>query len=116
MIYYRYLSHGKPIPKGWRLANDLQNTHHGQYAILIKADKHMANHPKADKHMANHPRRSIIKDCPKYLKDFRRKHKLSQKSLADKLQISVRVVENWEAGINKPAAFLKRALRDLENA
>lgn len=63
--------------------------------------------------MANHPRRSIIKNWPKYLKDYRAEHDLTQKALADYLQISVRLVENWEAGINKPAPFLKKALVNL---
>lgn len=33
---YQYLPHGKPIPEGWELANNLQNTHHGHHAVLIK--------------------------------------------------------------------------------
>jgi len=62
----------------------------------------------------NHPRRSIIKDWPRYLKEYRTRHHLTQKALADKLQVSVRVVENWELGRNKPAAYLKKALTELE--
>lgn len=64
--------------------------------------------------MANHPRRSIIKNWPEYLKQYRKTNKLTQKNLADKLQISIRTIENWEAGINKPAPYLKRALMDIE--
>lgn len=62
----------------------------------------------------NHPRRSIIKDWKKYLLEYRIRHNLTQKELADKLQISVRVVENWELGRNKPPAYLKKALTQLE--
>lgn len=32
---YRYLPHKKKMPKGWRLANDLADTHHGKHAVLI---------------------------------------------------------------------------------
>ena len=106
---YKYLKHGQPIPKGWRLASKLEDTHHGKHAILIKRDITQ----KRKVHMANHPRRSIIKDWPEYLKAFRKKYHLTQKQLADKLQVSCRVVENWEAGQNKPAAYLKKALKEL---
>lgn len=97
--YCRYLPHGKPIPNGWRLASTLENTIHGHHAILI---------------MANHPRRSIIKNWPKYLKEYRARNHLTQSALADALQVSRRLVENWESGINKPPAYLKKALEQLE--
>lgn len=48
------------------------------------------------------------------MKKYRATHHLTQKQLADKLQVSLRLVENWEEGINKPAAFLKRALDNIE--
>lgn len=99
ITYYRYLPHGKPIPKGWRLANDLSNTRHGNFAVLI---------------MANHPRRNIIKNWPKFLREYRAKNMLTQKMLADHLQVSHRLVENWEAGTNKPPAYLRKALEQLE--
>lgn len=102
IIEYQYLKRGKPIPKGWRLADSLQDTHHGHHAILIMR-----------KVMANHPRRSLIRNWPKYLKQFRHAHNLTQRQLADKLQVSCRTVENWEAGINKPAPYLKKALMEL---
>lgn len=101
---YQYWRNGKPIPKGWTLAASLKNCHHGHHCILIKKVKNMSNHP----------RRSIVKNWPKYLKAFRVKHKLTQRQLADKLQISCRVVENWEGGQNTPAAILKLALKYLE--
>lgn len=100
---YRYLRHGQPIPDGWRLAHDLNDTRHGHFATLIKQEI-----------MSNHPRRNIIKNWPKYLKEFRVKHDLTQKSLADGLQISCRLVENWEEAINKPPAYLRKALQVLE--
>lgn len=96
--YYRYLPHGQPIPDGWKLAHDFQDNRHGAFAVLI---------------MANHPRRSIIKNWPKFLKDFRAKHKLTQKELADRLQVSCRLVENWEGAINMPPPYLRKALDEL---
>jgi ribosome-binding protein aMBF1 (putative translation factor) len=65
--------------------------------------------------MANHPRRAIVKDWPKYLRDFRDKHGLSQKELADKLMVSHRLVENWEGAVNTPPPYLKIALNELED-
>ncbi|WP_390566153.1 helix-turn-helix domain-containing protein [Zavarzinella formosa] len=62
----------------------------------------------------NHPNRPVVKDWRAYLKDFRKRNRLTQNALASRLGISVRVVENWEAGINKPAPYLRRALKDLE--
>lgn len=58
--------------------------------------------------MGNHPRRNIVHDWPEFLKKFRANHNLTQKNLADRLQISYRTLENWEAGINIPAPYLKR--------
>lgn len=60
--------------------------------------------------MSNHPRRSMVKDWPKYLKEYRVKYRLTQKKLADILQVSCRNVENWEEGIYNPPAYLKKAL------
>lgn len=65
--------------------------------------------------MGNHPNRSKIKDWATYLKKFRESHGFSQKELADKLQISQRNIENWEARISMPPAFLKKALDNLSN-
>lgn len=31
----RYLKHGKPVPDGWLVVDDLQGTHHGEYARII---------------------------------------------------------------------------------
>lgn len=36
---YKYLPHGELIPKGWKLANDLQGTPHGHHAVLIVRKK-----------------------------------------------------------------------------
>lgn len=100
---YRYLRHGQPLPKGWRLAHDLNDTRHGHFAILIKQDS-----------MSNHPRRNIIKNWPKYLKEFRAKYHLTQNELADRLQISGQLVRAWEQAVNRPPAYLKKALQVLE--
>lgn len=63
--------------------------------------------------MGNHPNRNRVNDWPEYLRKFRASHHLTQKQLADKLQIPARVVELWESGISTPAPYLKRALKDL---
>lgn len=52
-------------------------------------------------------------DWPQHLRDFRKKHGLSQATLADALQISKRCVEDWEQGVTHPPAFLKLALERL---
>jgi hypothetical protein len=41
---YQYLPHGKPLPEGWDLANDLQGTSHGHHAVLLKKKKSMGGH------------------------------------------------------------------------
>lgn len=64
--------------------------------------------------MGNHPNRTKVIDWPGFLREFRLRHNLTQKALADKLQISARNVENWESGFSKPPAYLKRALLNLE--
>lgn len=64
--------------------------------------------------MINHPRRSMVKDWPKYLKEYRAQHGLTQTQLADFLQISLRKLHDWEAGTDIPAPYLKSALRDIE--
>lgn len=33
---FKYLPHGKPVPKGWKLANNLSDCHHGEHAVLIE--------------------------------------------------------------------------------
>lgn len=63
--------------------------------------------------MTNHPNRSKIKDWPEHLKAFRASHGLTQVKLADLLQVSKRAVEEWEAGNNNPAPYLKAALKDI---
>lgn len=63
--------------------------------------------------MTNHPNRNKVKNWPEYLKSFRKKHELTQKKLADLLQISQRNIENWEMGISKPHAYLKKAMESL---
>jgi DNA-binding transcriptional regulator YiaG len=65
--------------------------------------------------MKNHPNRNKIRDWPNYLKQFRIKHGLTQKLLANKLQISLRNLENWEQGESIPPAYLKKALNDIES-
>lgn len=62
---------------------------------------------------SNHPNRSKIANWPKFLKDFRARHKMTQKQLANMLQISLRNIENWEIGISNPPAYLKKALTQL---
>lgn len=39
VMVFRYLTHGKPIPKGWRLAHSLRDSHHGRNAVLIEKVK-----------------------------------------------------------------------------
>lgn len=63
--------------------------------------------------MTNHPNRSKVKDWPEYLRKFRERHNLSQAELADNLEISKRLVENWEGKINTPPSYLKGALLNL---
>jgi DNA-binding transcriptional regulator YiaG len=51
---------------------------------------------------------------PRIIRQFRKRHKLTQKQLASLLPTtSKRNVQDWEQGCHKPPAFLKRALRDL---
>lgn len=54
-----------------------------------------------------------INDWPKFLKEFRSCHMLTQRQLAMHLQTSLRNIENWEAGIVKPPQYLKKALQVL---
>lgn len=61
----------------------------------------------------NHPNRSKVNDWPRYLKEFRASHCFTQRQLANHLQTSLRNVENWEGGLTKPPAFLKKALSDI---
>ncbi len=49
-----------------------------------------------------------------YLKAFRDKHHLSQKDLADYLEISKRRIEDIEQSRSPGDALFPRALRDLE--
>lgn len=62
----------------------------------------------------SHPNRSKIRDWPAYLLAFRASHNLTQAKLADALMISKRNVENWEAGLREPPAFLKLALEQID--
>lgn len=64
--------------------------------------------------MGNHPNRQKVKDWARYLKEYRARLNLTQASLADRLAVSKRLIENWEAGENTPPAYLKNALRDIE--
>ena len=64
--------------------------------------------------MTSHPNRGKIRNWPEHLRAFRSRHALSQKQLADKLMISARLIENWEAEINSPPPYLKMALTKLE--
>jgi transcriptional regulator with XRE-family HTH domain len=61
----------------------------------------------------SHPNRSKIMNWPEFLREFRASHNLSQKKLADLLQISARNIENWEAGFNIPPPYLRKALNDI---
>lgn len=64
--------------------------------------------------MTNHPNRQKVRDWPKFLKEFRARHGFTQKSLADKLMISYRVLENWEQGNSTPPPYLSSALKSVE--
>ena len=37
--WFKYLPHSKPMPEGWVEACDLQGTHHGEHARLIRKVK-----------------------------------------------------------------------------
>lgn len=65
--------------------------------------------------MTSHPRRNQIKDWPAHLKQFRMRHGLTQKKLADLLAVSARVVQGWEFGDRSPPPYLKRALTQLDS-
>lgn len=65
--------------------------------------------------MPNYPNRNKIRDWPNTLREFRVKNSLTQKKLAALLQTSLRNVENWEAGVNRPPAYLKKALDAVQD-
>jgi DNA-binding transcriptional regulator YiaG len=51
---------------------------------------------------------------PRIIRQFRKRHKLTQERLASLLPTtSKRNVQDWEQGRHKPPHYLKRALRDL---
>lgn len=50
---------------------------------------------------------------PQALKAYRKLHGLTQKTLAEKLQVSKRAVEQWEDGTNNPPGYLMYALQAL---
>ena len=54
--FYKYLPHGKPIPKGWKLANKLENTRHGHHAVLIVRED------KNEEHNTTRTKGKSIKD------------------------------------------------------
>lgn len=63
--------------------------------------------------MTNHKNRGRVQrgDWPEYLRHFRRAHgNITQKRLADELEISLRCVEQWETAQRLPPPFLKKAL------
>ena len=62
-----------------------------------------------------HPNRNKVRDWPEFLASFRASHDLSQKQLADKLQISARTVQDWEYGRGQPAPYLRLELQQLAN-
>ena len=35
ILEFQYLRHGTAMPDGYELANDLQGTHHGHFAVLV---------------------------------------------------------------------------------
>lgn len=61
-----------------------------------------------------HPNRNKVRYWPEFLASFRESHNLSQKQLADKLQISARTVQDWEYGRGQPAPYLRLALQRIE--
>jgi len=63
--------------------------------------------------MKNHPNRTKVRDWPRYLKEYRDRHGLTQIELANLLQVSARNVQNWEEGLATPPAYLKRALESI---
>jgi hypothetical protein len=36
----RYWPNSKAIPEGWELASEMDETHHGQYSVLIREKSH----------------------------------------------------------------------------
>lgn len=64
----------------------------------------------------SHPNRSKVKDWPEFLREFRQRNDLTQKQLADLLQIAASYIENWEAGKDTPPPYLKKALQLIELA
>lgn len=68
--------------------------------------------------MPNHPNRSWRNrwenDPAGFCREYRKRHNLTQKRLAELLNIHVRRIENLEQGEVSPDALLPRALRDLE--
>ena len=41
VVELQYLRHGRSVPPGWALADKLENSHHGWFAVLLvrKIDK-----------------------------------------------------------------------------
>lgn len=35
-VELQYLRHGRLVPHGWCLADKLENSHHGYYAVIIR--------------------------------------------------------------------------------
>ena len=47
------------------------------------------------------------------IKQFRKRHKLSQRKLAELLKVNVRSVQRWESGERKPHAMTLQLLEKL---
>lgn len=51
---------------------------------------------------------------PADIRATRKRLRLTQAQLAERLPSSLRTVQDWEAGVAHPPGYLERALRDLE--
>lgn len=63
--------------------------------------------------MGNHPNRNKVKDWPAYLIKIRTQNNLTQKELADYLQIPLSKFVCYENGLLTPEPYLKKALSGL---
>lgn len=55
----------------------------------------------------------------KIIKEFRKANNLTQKELAERLQVPFRTYQNWELGYNTPTKLAQKSVLDyirLENA
>ena len=54
-----------------------------------------------------------MEDWPQALKDYRRRHALTQGALAEILNVDATTVSRWERGRDQPALGIQRRLRSL---